>query len=107
MNQTTDCESVIDPNNWISTKIFVGSTEKHPENCFEMHSDGKFYRNTCCVACHSGQWLDRQTNECIDCEVGHQCPSSFDVSQNAPCDVGTYQPEPRKTSCIGSGMNVS
>ena len=70
-----------------------------------MHSDGKFYRNTCCVACHSGQWLDRHINECIDCKAGHQCPSSFDATQNAQCDLGTYQPEPRQTACKGSGLH--
>lgn len=106
-NKTTDCESVIDSNNWASTKIFIGSIQKHPEDCFTERNRGKIYRNTCCAACRSGQWIDRQVNTCIDCEAGHQCPSSLDVSQNGPCDAGTYQPKPRKTSCKGSGISVS
>ena len=107
MNQTTECETVIDSNDWIPTKIFVEANKMHPENCFEKHSEGKFYRNTCCAACHKGQWLNRQNNTCIDCKAGHQCPSSLDVSQNGPCDAGTYQPEPRKTKCEGSGISVT
>ena len=69
-----------------------------------MLFEHKIYRNTCCTACQSGQWLNEKINECIDCEAGHKCPSTLDVSQNGPCDPGTYQPEPGKISCIGSGI---
>ena len=106
-NQTTDCDSVIDSTSWVWTPIFIGSTHNHPEDCFTVRKGRKIYRNTCCAACHRGQWIDRQINTCIDCNAGHQCPSSLDVSKNGPCDAGTYQPEPRKTSCKGSGIPIS
>ena len=89
-------------NHWEPTNIFIKSTDKNPEDCFDTYLKHKIYRNTCCTACRSGQWLNEKINECIDCKAGHKCPSTLDASQNVPCDPGSYQPEPRKTSCRGS-----
>ena len=109
-NQTTHCEQVINHQNWELTNHVVEWSENLPDDCFAMEYDyntnneRKIYRNTCCTACDIGQWLDINNNKCVDCEAGHQCPSSFDVSLNGPCDPGTYQPEPKQIGCEGSGI---
>ena len=111
-NKTTDCEQVIDPNNWSWANIEVKSYSKHPEDCFVMdqqtsaNNQQTIHHNTCCTACHHGQWLDEKNNTCIDCKAGHKCPSPFDLPVNGPCDPGTYQPEPRQISCEGSGISI-
>ena len=101
-NKTAICEQIVHPRRWKSENKYVKADDQLPKDCFGKQHP---YRNTCCAECLKGQWLDHENNRCIDCEVGHKCPSSLELSKNGPCRPGTFQSEPRKTSCLGRVRN--
>ena len=105
-NETAICDQIVESKYWKPDNRYVKANGELPKDCFAMRHKQRLYRNTCCAECLNGQWLDHENNRCVDCEVGHECPSSLELSKNGPCRPGTFQSEPRKTNCSGWVTNI-